>query len=214
MVFTSLQFLFVFLPITLGLYHAVPTRLRNVILLAASLVFYTWGGGIFVLILLVSIGVDYVLGGMAGKAYRDGNRRLKRAAVAGSAMVNIGLLIYFKYSVFFVNQINEIALDFGFPEVAWVNVALPIGISFYTFQSMSYTIDVSRGAAEPVDGILDFALYVALFPQLIAGPIVRYHELADQLRGRSSRFSDFAEGAVRFVHAGTTANLEKDILTN
>ena len=197
MVFSSLQFLFFFLPVTLGLYFVVTGRLRNVVLLAASLLFYVWGGGMLVLVLLASIAVDYGLGFWVDRARRLGRTGARNAGIAASVVVNVGLLVWFKYADFFIDQYNLITpLD-----PVWIpRIVLPIGISFYTFQSMSYTIDVARGHAPHLRNPLDFALYVALFPQLVAGPIVRYREIAAELRRRSSRLEDVSAGMVRFAH--------------
>ena len=199
MVFSSVAFLFVFLPATLGAYFAFP-KLRNWVLTTASLIFYLWGGGVFVLILLASVFVDFFFGKMAQSAVDSGNQTKKRLAVTGSVVLNIGLLAYFKYANFFVTELNLLADGFGWGTIAWTNVTLPIGISFFTFQSMSYTIDVARGEARHLRNLRDFALYVALFPQLIAGPIVRYHEVATQLTDRSSTSQDVARGLLRFAH--------------
>ncbi len=200
MVFSSISFLFYFLPITVALYFIVPQRAKNLVLAVSSLVFYTWGGGAFVFILLVSIFVDYFFGQLAQRGHDDDDRARKRLAVGGSLAVNLGLLAYFKYANFFVAQLNTLGDRFGLGEIAWQSVALPIGISFFTFQSMSYTIDVARGAARHLRNPLDFALYVALFPQLVAGPIVRFHEIAHEMRGRESTRDDTADGVLRFAH--------------
>ena len=200
MVFSSIEFLFLFLPALLGLYHLAPKRLRNAVLLLASLLFYTWSGGAFVVILAVSVAVDYFAGRLVVAARERGQQRRLRLGVAISVAVNLGLLGYFKYANFLVGQLNELGAALGLGEIAWTTIGLPIGISFFTFQSMSYTIDLARGRAEHLRNPLDFALYVALFPQLICGPIVRYHEIAHQIRERHPRLDDFAAGAVRFVH--------------
>ena len=196
MVFSSITFLFFFLPIALAITAVLPERLRNVWLLGCSLVFYTWGSGALVGLLIISTGVDYLLGRVAGAAVRVGNRRQLHAAVAGSVIVNLSLLGYFKYANFLVEQLNAL----GFGTIAQTSVTLPIGISFFTFQSMSYTIDVSRGRAEALRNPIDFALYVSLFPQLVAGPIVRFHEIAAQLRPRRLSLAGASDGAVRFTH--------------
>lgn len=200
MVFSSIEFLFYFLPLALLAYGIAPRRLRNATLLLASLVFYTWGGGLFVLLLLVSTVADYCFGLLAGRSRQTGSRRGLIAAVTGSVLVNLSLLGYFKYANFAAAQINALAAQFGWGEIAWTSVVLPIGISFFTFQSMSYTIDVARGQAPRLLNPIDFAVYVTLFPQLIAGPIVRYKEVARQITDRTTTLNDFAEGAARFVH--------------
>ncbi|MDJ0663475.1 MAG: MBOAT family protein [Acidimicrobiia bacterium] len=196
MVFSSVTFLFFFLPICLGGYYLIGRRLRNGWLLLSSLVFYTWGGGALVLLLVISTVVDFAMGWIVGTGVRTNRRTLVRFGVAGSVLVNLGLLSYFKYANFFVEQLNSL----GFGDIAWTSVVLPIGISFFTFQSMSYTIDVSRGRVEHLRNILDFGLYVTLFPQLVAGPIVRFHEISDQLQDRVLSIERFASGAARFAH--------------
>ena len=199
-VFSSIEFLFAFLPLTLAAYFTVPERARNTVLLVASLVFYTWGGGAFVLLLLFSAAVDYSAGRyVAGSLVRN-NTRGVHTGIAISVGVNLLLLSYFKYANFAVLQLNAVGGRLGLEDIAWTSVALPIGISFYTFQSMSYTIDVARGRCEPLRSPFDFVLYVALFPQLIAGPIVRFHEIAAEIRSRTTRLVDFAEGSTRFVY--------------
>lgn len=200
MVFSSLEFLFYFLPLALLTYGLAPKKLRNTALLLSSLVFYTWGGGVFVVLLFVSTAADYLFGRLAGRAREVGNRRGVVTAITGSVIVNLSLLGYFKYANFVAEQINALAAHVGWGEIAWTSVVLPIGISFFTFQSMSYTIDVARGRAPKLNNLIDFAVYVTLFPQLIAGPIVRYSEVAEQITDRRTTLSDFAEGTVRFVH--------------
>ena len=196
MVFSSVTFLFFFLPIALAVVAVLPERFRNLWLLGCSLFFYMWGSGALVGLLIISTGVDYGLGRAAGRAVQVGNRRQLRLAVAGSVAVNLGLLGYFKYANFLVEQLNSL----GFGIIAQTSVTLPIGISFFTFQSMSYTIDVSRGRAKALRSPIDFALYVSLFPQLVAGPIVRFHEIAAQLRPRRITVDGASDGAIRFTH--------------
>ncbi len=200
MVFSSIEFLFLFLPVLLALYALAPRRLENGVLLAASLVFYIWGGGAFVFILLVSVCVDYGAGWLVAWARQRERSQLKALGVALSVAVNLALLGFFKYANFVVEQFNDLGAALGLGTIAWATIGLPIGISFFTFQSMSYTIDLARGRAEHLRNPLDFALYVALFPQLICGPIVRYHEIAAQIRDRRTRLDDVAEGALRFAH--------------
>ena len=200
MVFSSPTFLFFFLPAALIAYHAAPSRRRNHVLLITSLVFYSWDSGLLVLLLLASMLTDYAAGRIVAGGRERESAVAVRSGVALSVLVNIGLLGYFKYANFAVEQINAVAESLGGGQLAWQPVVLPIGISFYTFQSMSYTIDVLRGRVQPIRSILDFGLYVSLFPQLIAGPIVRFHEISDELTGRARQLNDFAEGVVRFAH--------------
>jgi alginate O-acetyltransferase complex protein AlgI len=199
-VFSSVAFLFYFLPATLLACYVAPRPLRNTILLLASLVFYTWGSGSFVLILLAMIAANFVLGLLADLGFRSGMARRRHLAIAGSVAVNLSILGYFKYSNFAVGQLNHVASWFSIPPFEWDPVILPIGISFFTFQAMSYTIDVARGTSPRLRNPVDFALYIALFSQLIAGPIVRYHEIAEQIRSRTETLDKFSRGASRFVH--------------
>ena len=196
MVFSSVTFLFFFLPICLGGYYLLGHRFRNGWLLLSSLMFYTWGGGALVSLLVISTVVDYAMGWVVASGVNRGIRNRIRLGVTGSVLVNLGLLSYFKYANFVVDQFNSL----GFGEIAWTSVILPIGISFFTFQSMSYTIDVARGRVEHLRNPLDFGLYVTLFPQLVAGPIVRFHEISDQLQNRVLSLEKFALGAARFSH--------------
>jgi alginate O-acetyltransferase complex protein AlgI len=200
MVFSSVTFLFFFLPICLGGYYLLRPRWRNGWLLFASLFFYTWGGGALVSLLIISTVVDYAMGWIVGSGVAAASRTRIRLGVAGSVLVNIALLSYFKYANFIIEQFNSLGQRFGIEEIAWTSVVLPIGISFFTFQSMSYTIDVARGRVEHLRNPFDFGLYVTLFPQLVAGPIVRFHEVSDQIREREVSVERFAVGAARFAH--------------
>jgi alginate O-acetyltransferase complex protein AlgI len=199
MVFSSVEFLFFFLPLTLAAVFVTPERARNHVLLAASLLFYLWGGGALILLLLVAIVANYLAGKAVAAGLARGDDRLRNLGVAASVVVSLGMLSYFKYANFVVDQLNDAGDALGVGPIAWTSITLPIGISFYTFQAMSYTLDLARGRAEPVRSLFDFALYVSLFPQLIAGPIVRFHVIAEELRERHTRLDDVAEGAVRFV---------------
>lgn len=198
MVFSSVFFLFYFLPVAVGAYFALPHRFRNAWLLLASLVFYTWGAGSFVLVMLVSIGVNFGLGLLADRGRRREDTNAVRLAVIGTAVVNVGILATFKYAGFALDQANHALSAIGAPALPALEILLPIGISFFTFQSMSYVFDVARGAAPVQRSPLRFALYVALFPQLIAGPIVRYATIAHALGRRHTGLDDLTEGAYRF----------------
>jgi len=195
-VFASLIFLFLFLPLTLAVYFALPPRLGNATLLVASLAFYLWGEGLYAGIVLASIGFNFALGARIGDA-SDAARRRRwlAAAVAG----NLGLLAVFKYADFAVANLDVALAWIGRPPVARPDIALPLGISFFTFHSISYAVDVYRGNATPQRRLSDFALYILLFPQLIAGPIIRYKDIAAQITRRERRLADVAEGVRRFV---------------
>ena len=195
MVFSSILFMFRFLPIVLLLYFIAPKQLRNTILFIASLIFYAWGEPVYVVIMLFSTVVDYTHGWMVYKHKQKGEMKKARCWVASSMVINLALLCFFKYADFIISNLNLIP---GV-EIPLLNLALPIGISFYTFQTMSYTVDVYRGDALPQKNIISFGAYVALFPQLIAGPIVAYNTVAEQLEGRKENLDDFAAGVMRFM---------------
>ncbi|MBQ5760955.1 MAG: MBOAT family protein, partial [Clostridia bacterium] len=192
MIFSSPLFLVLYLPLVLGIYYISPRRLKNLMLFMASLLFYGWGEPVYVSLMIFSTIVDYTHGMMVDK-----HRGTKKARywLMSSILINLSLLGVFKYSGFVVSSLNSL-LGTAIPVPA---LALPIGISFYTFQTMSYTIDVYRGDAPVQKDIIAFGTYVALFPQLIAGPIVRYLDVAEQMKGRTHSVDKFGEGASRFV---------------
>jgi alginate O-acetyltransferase complex protein AlgI len=199
MLFPTLPFLFFFLPLTIGAYYLSPRPLRNFVLLASSLLFYTWGSS-YVLLLLASIAVNFTTGALVSWAVTEQRYAWKRSGIAASVALNLGILGYLKYGGFAVEQLNTLGSQLGAEAIGWHSVVLPLGISFFTFQSMSYTLDIARGRVEPIRNPIDYALYVALFPQLIAGPIVRFHEIADQLRNRTTSSELRSAGAIRFSH--------------
>lgn len=192
MVFSSLTFLLWFLPCALLVYFLVPRKAKNAILFAFSLLFYAWGEPIYVGLMIFSTVLDYCCG-RAVEKYR-GTPKAKIGLLV-SVIVNLSLLCLFKYTDFLLGTVNGI---FGC-NIPLLNLLLPIGISFYTFQTMSYTIDVYRGDAKVQNNIISFGAYVSLFPQLIAGPIVRYQTIADQIDERTHSFDKFGEGVKRFV---------------
>ncbi|HRV73704.1 MAG TPA: MBOAT family protein [Eubacteriales bacterium] len=194
MLFSGIPFLYYFLPLTIALYLVTPKKLKNALLLVMSLVFYAWGEPKYVLLMAVSILMCYVFGLAIGRAREKGGRRAKLWLVL-SCTVSVGLLAYFKYADFFLSSFNSVTgLD-----VPLLKIALPIGISFYTFQMLSYTIDVYRGKAQAQRNIVSLAAYVALFPQLIAGPIVRYTDIERELRDRRTTVEGAYLGARRFI---------------
>ena len=191
MLFSSLVFLWYFLPIVFILYYIIPTiKLKNFLLLIASLFFYAWGEPKYIVLMLVSITLNYMFG-LAVSSFRA-----KRFFVFLAVIVNIGLLGYFKYFNFFVNTVNEIG---GGEILSTRNIALPIGISFYTFQALSYVIDVYRGQTRAQNNLFKLALYISFFPQLIAGPIVKYHDIDEQLTHRKINTDKMAYGVKRFI---------------
>ena len=211
MVFSSYLFLFYFLPAALATYYAAPRRARHLILTIASYVFYGWANPLFLPLLLFSTAVDYFAGLALARypAIEDADGRCRRPTAAKVALVasvvsNLTLLGFFKYYNFAAENIDALADRLGLPALgldAALRVTLPLGISFYTFQSMSYAIDVYRGHAKPIRSFIDFACFVSMFPQLVAGPIVRFSEVADQLRSRTHTATKFARG-IAFLSLG------------
>ena len=195
MVFSDLLFLFRFLPIILLIYFVTPHKFRNAVLFFTSLVFYGWGEPIYVLLMLFSTFVDFLHGKMVYKYKQQGNNKKAKIFVASSVIINLSLLGFFKYTDFFIASLNN---TFGL-SIGFLNIALPIGISFYTFQTMSYTLDIYMNDQVPQNNIISFGTYVAMFPQLIAGPIVQYKSVAKELVERHENFDDFAYGVKRFI---------------
>ncbi|MCD7834699.1 MAG: MBOAT family protein [Lachnospiraceae bacterium] len=195
MVFSSLLFLFRFLPAVLLCYYLVPRRARNLVLFLFSLVFYAWGEPVYIILMLVTILVSFA-GGIAVDAMKSGGRpKAARNALIVSLAVSLSLLAFFKYADFAIGTVNTLT-GAG---LELLNLALPIGISFYTFQTMSYTIDVYRGEARVQKNLISYGAYVVMFPQLIAGPIVQYKTIDAELRGRRETPEEFAQGVHRFL---------------
>ena len=192
MLFSGIPFLYCFLPVVVPVYFLVPKRLKNAVLLLFSLLFYGWGEPKYVFLMLATIAVFYGCGLAIGKA---NGQKWKKFWLLVSAAVGIGLLAVFKYADFFVENFNA-ATGLSVP---LLRLALPVGISFYTFQSLSYTVDVYRGAAQVQKDPIAFGAYVTLFPQLIAGPIVRYTEVAAKLNSRTHSWEAAMEGIRRFL---------------
>ena len=201
MVFSSVLFLYIYLPVVLLIYYITPIKWRNPVLFVANLLFYGWGEPIYVLLMLFSISVNYYNGLLIEK-YRDNRAKAKRVLIINIA-VNLLMLGFFKY----YNLIAETLSLIPFISITKLNVALPIGISFYTFQTMSYTIDLYRGESEIQRNFIKFGTFVALFPQLIAGPIVRYKDVSSQLGFRASSIEQLSSGVRRF-----TIGLAKKVL--
>ena len=195
MIFSSIFFLYVFLPITLVLYFLMPRPGKNVVLLIVSLIFYAWGEPIYVFLMLFSIIFNY-LTGMEIDVYRsEGEEGRVRFCFWLAVGVNLGLLGFFKYYGFFMENLNAI-LPFTIP---YKELPLPVGISFYTFQTLSYVIDVYKGEVKVQKNVLSFGLYVTMFPQLIAGPIVQYSDIEKQLKKRKTSLTKFGEGTTWFL---------------
>ena len=196
MVFSTTIFLFGFLPAVIISYYGQqllsPKKLRNVVLLFFSYLFYLYGAAGFLLILILSTLADYVLGRLI-----DRKVKYRRLWLSFSLLLNLGLLVYFKYANFFITELNRFLLELKFFPIEWNEVILPIGISFFTFQKLSYIIDVYRGKSRALVNVIDFALYIAMFPQLIAGPIVRFSYIKRQLKERRESWNNFYNGSLR-----------------
>ena len=203
MVFSTPLFLFYFLVAVLLVYYLVPLRLRNGVLMLASLFFYYWGEQDYTLIMLLSTAIDYTHGLLVQRFKERGQDRYARMTVVSSVFFNLSILFFFKYWDFLAGSLQSIGLEW----MPVLGITLPIGISFYTFQTMSYTIDVYRGDAKAQRSIVSFGTFVTLFPQLIAGPIIKYKDLDDQLGRRTHSLEQFASGISRFV-----AGLSKKLL--
>ncbi|QJX46947.1 MBOAT family protein [Hymenobacter taeanensis] len=182
MVFSSSLFLFYFLPGFLLLYLLAPTRLKNAVALVASLLFYAWGGLNFLALFLASVVLNFSLIRLMDAAV-DWQKRIYLTV---SILLNVGMLFYFKYANFFLENLSEVKSAVGGEALHWRQVVLPIGISFFTFEKLTYSIDVYRGVNKPLRSFWDFLLYIMLFPKMIAGPIVRFQEIAGQLQDRSA----------------------------
>lgn len=197
MVFSSPVFLFAYLPLTLAVYYLMPLRWRNLALFLLSLVFYGWDKPIYIPVMLFSVTVSYLCGFPIGK-YRDRDRHRARVWLVVSLVLNLSVLVFFKYTNFIIENLRLIPPLAGvLHPLEWLE--LPIGISFYTFQIMSYSIDLYRGDNETQRSYIAFGTYVALFPQLIAGPIVRYRDVDRQLLSRTHTVDRFASGVRRFA---------------
>ena len=204
MVFSSIVFIFYFLPVVLLVYYLVPDKAKNVVLLIASLVFYAWGAPDFFPIFIASMICNFLI---TNKMHNTEAPKGRKGWLAVSMVLNISLLAYFKYMNFFVDNVNVLLQLTNHAAIQFTRVALPVGISFFTFQSISYTIDVYRKVSEPLRRWYDYMLYISLFPQLIAGPIIRYNTIADQLVSRSIPMEDRVGGFMRF-----TVGLGKKVL--
>ncbi len=181
MVFSSITFLIYFLPVFLLLYHLAPNKYKNAVVLIASIYFYSWGGPKFIFVILATTFLDYFL---VNAMQNQKTKKAKNVLLVFSLCLNLGLLFYFKYCNFFIDNVNAILGT----EISWVKVVLPIGISFYTFESLTYVIDVYRGVHKPLKNFWNYQTYILLFPKLIAGPIVRYNDIADQITNREKNY--------------------------
>jgi alginate O-acetyltransferase complex protein AlgI len=182
MVFSGITYLVYFLPVFILLYHLVPHKFKNAVILVGSIFFYSWGGPKFIFVILGTTFLDFLL---VSAMQNQKTQGAKRAYLIVSLCLNLGLLFYFKYCNFFIENINALLGT----EVSWIKVALPIGISFYTFESLTYVVDVYRGIHKPLKNVWHYQTYILLFPKLIAGPIVRYHDIADQITNREKNYT-------------------------
>ncbi len=205
MVFSSLIFLFVYFPLVLLTYYICPLKWRNVVLLIFNLVFYGWGEPVYVLLMMFSIFVDYLLG-IGIEKWRD-RQKLAKGFLITSVIWNLGLLFFFKYYDFLLGTLQDAGIAKGLP---MLELALPIGISFYTFQKLSYTVDVYRGDCKGQKDFVDFSVFVTLFPQLIAGPILQYKDLAEQLKSRVHTADKMRDG----IRIFTVGLCKKVLLAN
>lgn len=193
MVFSDSVFLFMFLPLTLAVYYAVPFAFKNTVLFLTGLLFYAWGEPVYVLIMLLSTAIDYCAGRLMDRF--DSNKNIRKATLLVSVVMNLSLLGIFKYGSFFIGSVNGI---FG-SAIPDPGLPLPIGVSFFTFQSMSYTIDLYRRNIKVQKNFIDFAAFVTMFPQIVAGPIVRYEDVSAQLACRRIDLRSMSDGITRFV---------------
>jgi len=198
MVFSSVIFLAYFLPVFLAVYFLTPKIAKNYVLLVGSIFFYAWGAPRFIFAILATTTVDFYFVKIMYSASTEKRRKL---FLLLSLCLNVGMLFYFKYCNFFIDNFNGLLHSFGVKEISWTKVILPIGISFYTFESLTYVIDVYRKIHKPLNNFLQYQLYIILFPKLIAGPIVRYHQIADQIADRSANdtIDNKLTGFFRFV---------------
>ncbi|MBU3839525.1 MAG: MBOAT family protein [Candidatus Ruminococcus intestinipullorum] len=206
MLFSSIHFLFVFLPITMLVYYLVPYKLKNFVMLIASLLFYAWGEPVYVILMILSILFNYVMGKDISE--RQDNLDKKKQSLIFAVVVNLLILGFFKYYGFLMDTINAI-----FPfKITYRQLPLPVGISFYTFQALSYVVDVYKGEVKSQKNLLQFALYIAMFPQLIAGPIVRYIDIEAQLAKRQIHITKIGQGAMYFIRGFAKKILIADTL--
>jgi len=182
MIFSSILFILFFLPAFILTYYLVPKKLKNIVILVFSIVFYSWGAPKFIFVILGTTFIDFHLVRWMSKTKGQLYRRL---LLTLSVSINLGLLVYFKYSNFFIENVNAVLSLLGAHHIQWTKLVLPIGISFYTFETITYVVDVYRKVHKPLDNFWSYQLYIIFFPKLIAGPIIRYHDLADQIEDRS-----------------------------
>lgn len=204
MVFSSITFLFMFLPVVLAVYYIVPDKAKNIVMLLASILFYAWGEPVYVVLMILSILFNYICGRDIGVKEED-PVKAKRSVIF-AVTVNLLFLGFFKYYGFLIETVNAVLPT----DIPYRELPLPVGISFYTFQALSYIVDVYRKKTEPQKNLLNFAMYISMFPQLVAGPIVRYVDIEDQLARRKVSYRRLGQGAVYFI----TGLAKKVIIAN
>jgi len=209
MVFSSIIFILFFLPLFLAAYYAVPRRGRNFVILLFSIVFLAWGAPDFLPFMIGSCLVNFYLVKLLGSTSR---KNIGRLLVGLSVAINLGLLFYFKYANFFLDNVSAIRGLFGAPALTWERIVLPIGISFFTFTSITYSVDVYRGRHEALKNPLDYLLYIMMFPHLLAGPIIRFEFIANQIRQREDTWSNILYGFYRFIMGLAKKVLIADVL--
>lgn len=184
-----------FLPIFLLVYNLIDKKFKNYFILLASIVFYAWGASDFIIILVLSTIIDFYI---VKALYESPKKKRKQLLLFCSIFMNVGLLAYFKYANFFIDNVNQFLGALNVSVIGWTNVLLPIGISFYTFQTLTYSIDVYRGVHKPLEKLSNYLLYIMSFPQMIAGPIVRFNLIADEIIDRKETIDDKLQGFIRF----------------
>lgn len=197
MLFSSMIFLWLFLPLVFCSYYLIDKRFKNILLLISSIIFYAWGGVSYSLIMLSSIIINYIFALLIDKAIEYNNLKNKKIYLALCIIINLSILGYFKYTNFIISIINSLSQN---KIIELTNIVLPIGISFYTFQALSYVIDVYRGHNKAQKNIFNLALYISFFPQLIAGPIVKYHDIENQILNRNESLENIFYGIKRFIY--------------
>ena len=197
MLFSSMIFLWLFLPLVFCSYYLIDKRFKNILLLISSIIFYAWGGVSYSLIMLFAIIINYIFALLIDKAIEDNNLKNKKIYLALCIIINLSILGYFKYTNFIISIINSLSQN---KIIELTNIVLPIGISFYTFQALSYVIDVYRGHNKAQKNTFNLALYISFFPQLIAGPIVKYHDIENQILNRNESLENIFYGIKRFIY--------------
>lgn len=195
MAFNSQIFLFLFIPVFYIIYFLLPVRLKNWVILIGSFIFYSWGEPTFVYAVLLSAFFDWILSKFM---YKEQNLNIKNIYFCISLILNIGLLFYFKYFDFFIDNVNSFLAFIGFQPLGVLKIALPLGVSFITFEKITYVVDVYKKKEKPSESLLNYLTYVFLFPKLIAGPIIKYHDIEKQIESRNTTMDDIYEGFFRF----------------